>query len=736
MLCPLTWSIQRLRVRHVSQFTNLKCTVNFAIRTMASEAQSISSAPAENQTIVHDGQQYTTVREGRAFILVPETASKDDGPKKAANKAGEVQQVFYNPIQQFNRDLTVLALKAYGEEVVEKRKHALEQRMNSWAGKKRKRQEVDAASRSEKVAKVTDPSGKEPDVTNGAATTHDDTQVNADAVENGAKDGEATTGAQAEGQAKTVTNEMPTADDVQMQDAPSEELAAKREAHPKFTILDALSATGLRALRYAHELPFVTQVTANDLLESAVDSIKLNAQYNKLEDKINVTKGDALGHMYSLIARELLRVDHSKPAKKPKDKKGSEKKASEKYDVIDLDPYGTAATFLDAAVQSVRDDGGLLCVTCTDSGVWASTGYSEKAWALYGGVPMKGSHCHEGGLRLILHAIATSASRYGLAIEPLLSLSIDFYARVFVRIRKSPAAVKFQAGKTMIVYSCDSGCGAWSTQLLLKNKPVPNKNGQGNFYKHTLAQGPSAEHKCEHCGFKTHMAGPMYAGHLHSPEFIQRILDKLPEAPKDVYGTTDRIKGMLTTALEEHLEEVMVEGTNKTKEDELAELDHYPFFFYPHQIAGALHCVTPGEDALRGALRGLGYRTTRSHCKAGSVKTDAPWSVIWDVMREWIRQKAPIKEKNIKPGTAGYALLKLGEKSKAEKSAEKAVEEPAEKAAETVTTDAAVDERENEKKPEVVFDEKLGREKNRERLVRYQMNPRENWGPMNKATGK
>jgi tRNA (guanine26-N2/guanine27-N2)-dimethyltransferase len=26
-------------------------------------------------------------------------------------------------------------------------------------------------------------------------------------------------------------------------------------------------------------------------------------------------------------------------------------------DVVDLDPYGTAAPFLDAAVQAVRDDG-------------------------------------------------------------------------------------------------------------------------------------------------------------------------------------------------------------------------------------------------------------------------------------------------------------------------------------------------------------------------------------------
>ena len=64
--------------------------------------------------------------------------------------------------------------------------------------------------------------------------------------------------------------------------------------------------------------------------------------------------------------------------------------------VVDLDPYGTAAPFLDAAVQAVTDDGtrymslllatvvthanltGLLCVTCTDLAVLAGTNYPEK----------------------------------------------------------------------------------------------------------------------------------------------------------------------------------------------------------------------------------------------------------------------------------------------------------------------------------------------------------------------
>jgi tRNA (guanine26-N2/guanine27-N2)-dimethyltransferase len=46
------------------------------------------------------------------------------------------------------------------------------------------------------------------------------------------------------------------------------------------------------------------------------------------------------------------------------------------FDVVDLDPYGSASPFIDAAVQAVQD-GGLLCVTCTDMQVLAGANYSE-----------------------------------------------------------------------------------------------------------------------------------------------------------------------------------------------------------------------------------------------------------------------------------------------------------------------------------------------------------------------
>ena len=729
-----------------------------------SSAQSITAPPAADQHIVHAEKEYTTIKEGLAYILIPVSASKT--PQTTPKGDNQPQSVFYNPIQQFNRDLSVLAIKAYGEEVLERRLQAYEnakKRHGAKSDKKRKREDDGVGSESRKAGKVGagDRNEGQP-----AATSCDD--ANPASVNNKvsgvqdigviderkgnmtiAADEDPSSGAQLSPVQQDVGMAALAEQDVEgrsiadgkprlgTQPAPSHQenmaeasatLQPKKEIKPHFRILDALSATGLRALRYAHEISFTTLVTANDLLQTATEAIKLNVQHNKLEDKISVNTGNALTHMYKFVGDDC------------KDIKG-QPKHSEKYDVIDLDPYGTAALFLDAAVQAVRDDGGLLCVTCTDAGVWASNSYPEKSYSLYGGTPLKGVMSHEGGLRLILHAIATSAARYGLAMEPLLSLSIDFYARVFVRITKSANDVKFLAGKTMIINNCDSGCGAWTTQTIGKNKLTKDKSGKSFFWKHVFGPASLGGDNCPHCGMKTHLAGPMYAGPIHSPEFIKKILDDLPNVSKDTYHTTDRIEGMLNLALEEifPLEEDpdSPTATSKTRKYDHSIIDPAPFFFIPSALSKVIHCVTPHENAIRGALRHLGYWCSRSHAKPGSIKTNAPWDVIWDIMREWTRQKEPIKKGAIRENTAGYNIMGMGDEKKPESNGANGTEIKADQSGEERPADdkSPVDTPTEKKKLEIVFDEKLGKEKDTRKLVRYQLNPRENWGPMNRAKG-
>ena len=744
-------------------------------------------SPQTPQEVTYDGKTYSIAREGTAEIL---DLKREADPKSSKPKS---QSVFYNPIQQYNRDLSVLAIRAFGDDylaAIRKARH--ERRVEQLArdkqrGLKRKRPEAEGTKDAGEPVAV---KGKSDEDAVSAEGTGDTSipLANGTSAEGAACD-RASEDEQANGQQPSNMQDHARAEDVKFnadaQDGVSGDSTKKDDrlpiAQPSFRILDALSATGLRALRYAREVPMATTITANDLSASATASIKLNAEHNKISDKINPTTGDAIEHMHRAAARAASGQMH--------------------YHVIDLDPYGTAAPFLDAAVRAVVD-GGLLCVTCTDPGVFASMGYLEKSYSQYGGLPLKGPHAHEGGLRLIVHAIATSAARYGLAIEPLLSLSIDFYARVFVRIRHSPVEVKFLASKTMVVYSCDAGCGAWSIQHLARAREKKAKNGD-TFYGFSPGLAPSANIHCEHCGFKTHQAGPMWGGPLHNPHFIQRILDMLPTLDESIYGTIPRLEGMLSVALDETLEDPpslssAEPGTSSAASSRPvpplnpAARAQHPFFILTTALSRILRCVSPSDAAFRGALRGLGYRTTSSHTKAGSICTDAPWSVIWEVMREWIRQMSPIKEGVLKKGMAGwevmrkdrgnaklmnarnelrqaleneavtdvaglrkeveaalYRLSKLEGSNEEQKSA-CADEDREQKAQDLDATGAGeggakptaeVEEHEDGRRDveprnlTIGFDEKLGGQPQRKGMVRYQRNPRSYWGPMNRAKG-
>ena len=740
--------------------------------------------------VIYEGQSYQTVTEGAASILNTISAKQTSENKKQRGNGSndEPQTVFYNPIQQFNRDLSVLAIRVFSEDLVTVRQQTHGKRR--WPAPKNKTKRKRDEDENELVSLEEQPLSKIPkhDQASETALVDDGSEKVAErgapaevagftngqiSTHNGPHLGNGTEKIIGK-ESRNINDFSVHAENVQAPDAKTIPSGPKIsepqiDSASRIRVLDALSATGLRALRYAKEIPQVTSVTANDLSLKATKAIALNVHYNKLESKIDIATGDATDQM---------------------------QRRRGQYEVIDLDPYGTAAPFIDAAVQGLSN-GGLLCITCTDAGVFASTGYLEKTFSQYGGISAKGPYAHEAGLRLILHAVATSAARYGLAIEPLLSLSIDFYARLFVKIRRSPQEVKFLGGKTMIVYSCESGCGAWSKQLMVRTKYKEDKKGNP-LPLFSLAQAPTASPNCEHCGFKTHVAGPMWGGPIQNPYFIQRMLDVLSTLSTDTYGTIPRMEGMLTTAREETLlpKETPSSGSASTNDGPSFDLpypiprippnepDHHPFFFLLSSLSRVLHCSSPSDNAMRGALLGLGHRVTRTHAKPGSIRTDAPWSVIWEIMREWVRQKKPVKEGAIAPGTAGWGIMqkdrsksKLNgfknelsqivrnarEESDMKKQLEAllwrldkgAVEETTESAMSNEKADrselrnqdkSSEEENPSEKeaknsKPdlselEVEFDERRGAASEvKKRMVRYQLNPRANWGPMSRAKG-
>ncbi|CAE8651873.1 unnamed protein product, partial [Polarella glacialis] len=186
---------------------------------------------------------------------------------------------------------------------------------------------------------------------------------------------------------------------------------------PGLKVLEALAATGIRSVRYAKEIPDgalgLRKIVANDLDPNAVEHMRRNFTHNKIDpNRVEAICEDAIGHMYARRCR------------------GPGGHGDEAYDVIDLDPYGTVSPFIDAAVQAVGD-GGLLCITSTDMPVLGGN-HPETCFARYGGSALKSAYVHEMSLRLVMHAVATSAARYGREARPLMCCSVDFYVRLFV----------------------------------------------------------------------------------------------------------------------------------------------------------------------------------------------------------------------------------------------------------------------------------------------------------------
>lgn len=71
----------------------------------------------------------------------------------------------------------------------------------------------------------------------------------------------------------------------------------------------------------------------------------------------------------------------------------SMKKDNIYFDVIDLDPYGSAIPFLESSLQ-VTGDGGLLCVTFTDMAVLCAR-QPHVCFYKYGALPLPKKYCHE-----------------------------------------------------------------------------------------------------------------------------------------------------------------------------------------------------------------------------------------------------------------------------------------------------------------------------------------------------
>eukprot|EP01133_Synstelium_polycarpum_P008675 gene8675-10187_t len=384
----------------------------------------------------------------------------------------------------------------------------------------------------------------------------------------------------------------------------AEHAVSKRKDTPlrKVRILEALSATGLRSIRYAKEIEDLDFILSNDIEEAAVVSITKNRDLNGVDaQKLRPNHGDATMVMYA------------------------HRDIGKQFDIIDIDPYGSPSIFIDGAVQSIAE-GGLLCVTATDSAVLCGN-HPEACFHKYASVPLKGDFCHEMGVRILLQSLETAANRYKRHIVPVLSLSIDFYVRVFVRVYTSPLECKSSFSKMANIYSC-VGCGSYQVQPL----GVVEKVGKSIKYKMPVVSKYLESTNCTHCTKHLVMAGPFWNRPIHNKDVIKSALNHI-EANPTAFNTSRRMFAMLTSAFEE--------------------LHDVPFYFRTDHFTSVLHLTTPPTHFIRSGILNAGYQVSSSHV-ASVIKTNAPFEFLWDLFRTYAKTCPP---KNISATAPAHFIL-------------------------------------------------------------------------------
>lgn len=608
------------------------------------------------------GAEMPPLREG--FTRITEGMATMDYDEKEA--------VFYNKVQVFNRDISIQVIKLFSEIREKEKNTAYMKKYDNYNSLK------EEAIKAGKVAVIE----KRP-----------------------------VCGYNADGSVALEKDDYATIEDVEMEEVEVYESpkgdAARKIAPPLkppkgIAILDALAATGLRSVRYMKEIPNVRKLVINDIVPEATAQAQVNCMNNGVDmSRVVINNGDAVEYMYS----------HRQP--------------KSRFDVVDLDPYGTAAPFLDSAVQAVAD-GGLICCTCTDMAV-LSGNFPEKCFSLYGTVGLKSTYLHEASLRTLLHALDSAANRHKKHIVPWLSLSVDFYIRVFVRVFESPAEVKKALTRRMMVYQ-STQCSSFYPHAMGTGHPTKKDPENKPHLMYTASQ-VAAPSVCPETGGAMKMGGPYWGAAIHDQEVVDALLERA-----DTMATALRLKRgevgqdeaeeeeeerALNVAIAEGVEGDSVAVNNSEDPTVPAtlprirallgvisgELKDVPLYYIINNLASALHLQPPTAAKVRSALANAGYRFSYFHHEPGAIKTDAPPAVVWDIMRAWAKIRPPTGSKHKKTRPA----------------AEKILANPS-----TITVDfSPVKEA---KRMRYRSTEDGSSEKN----VMFPMNPDENWGPKRK----
>jgi len=339
--------------------------------------------------------------------------------------------------------------------------------------------------------------------------------------------------------------------------------AYQRMANREISICEPLTSTGVRAVRLATEVQGVKQIVAGDINARAYRLAEHNVQLNGLEDRVTVKHEDA----------NCLLSCHGAPHRR--------------FDVIDIDPFGSPVPYLDSAVRALRNKG-LLAATATDLAPLCGV-HAKACVRKYGGKPLRTEYCHELAVRLLAGCVATVAAKHDIGVRVVFSHSTDHYIRVYAQIsygaKKADASIK-SLGYVLHCFNC--------------------------FHRETTQRpfSPRIE-KCPECGSKMDWAGPLWLEKIFYRQFCERMTQENRRTPLRNSG---KIVKLLALA----------------KDEAEAPATYYVI----DKISSKLSSPVPSVSAMLQSLRDKDFQAVPTHFNSRGFRTDAPALTVQKLLRK------------------------------------------------------------------------------------------------------
>jgi len=333
----------------------------------------------------------------------------------------------------------------------------------------------------------------------------------------------------------------------------------------EISVCEPLTSSGVRGVRFAAEVHGVSKLLINDISTRAVNLAKHNVELNKLQDLVVLKHKDA----------NCLLACNSAPKKR--------------FDVVDLDPFGSPVSYLDTAIKAVRNNG-LLALTATDLAPMCGV-HPKACIRKYGGRPLRTEYCHELAVRLLAGCTASLAAKHDIGIRVLFSHSTDHYVRVYAEMvygaKKADESVK-NLGYVLHCFSC---LHRETVNSLFSMKSV----------------------NCPECGSRMDYAGPLWLGRIFDKQFCESMAN---ENKHRAFKNSVRIAKLLSLA---------------TDEAE-APLTYYVL----DKISNKLGMPVPSVAVILRMLLENGFHAVQTHFNSRGIRTNAPALTMQNLVKKAI----------------------------------------------------------------------------------------------------